>query len=266
MKYILAGVDGTGSQTWLPESGGSAVLRFVGDFDAQGGDKAYFHGPSHEATGSDSGAILQSVLGFIHGAYQRATNIRLPWDGPPDLPIAQRERNRRQILDAMSDQVVKIVLVGHSRGGLIAILAAARLQPPVEFLGLFDAVDRVFGPDAGTIRNVRTTYHALRHPAMDSRSYFGNTGRRSEGRYVERMFRTSHGGVGGAVEVRPTGMFSDGSCAEHYEIAQMIANAGRGTLALEGPVGTRAALCTAESRHAERWLRDGAVRAGLRFV
>ena len=265
MKYILAGIDGTGSREWMPEAGGSAVRRFVTDFDPQGGAKRFFHGPDNQTTGSDSEAILQAVLSFIYAAYLDATTLQLPWAGPPDVPPGERGRIVRQILQTMNDRQVRIILAGHSRGGLVAILAAARLQAPVDFLALFDAVDRIWGPDGSVIRNVRLTYHALRDPDIGSRPTFGNTGRTSAGRYVERHFRTSHGGIGGAAESNPSGAFSDYSCAADYEVRQFVASRGRGAVAVEGPVGTRAGLCATESRNAETWMRDAARKHGLAF-
>ncbi|MEZ4648415.1 MAG: hypothetical protein R3E97_06405 [Candidatus Eisenbacteria bacterium] len=263
MKYILAGIDGTGSRVWIQTSGGSSVRRFVADFDPQEGAKQYFPGPDNQATGSDSTAILQDVMNFIYASYYVATNIRLPWEGPPDLPLGERMRAQRQIFQTIHDRVAKIVLVGHSRGGLIAILAAAGLQPPVDFLGLYDAVDRVYGPDGSEIRNVRVTYHALRDPSIGSRPSFGNTGRRSTGRYIEEHFETSHGGIGGAYEPRPSGPFADYSCSVDYERSQ---SPTPGWLP-SSPVtpGTRAALCATESRSAEAWMRDAARREGLRL-
>ena len=263
MKCILAGIDGTGSREWIQQSGGSAVRRFVSDFDPQGGAKRYFPGPDNQATGSDSSSILSDVMNFIYASYYTATNVRLPWEGPPDLLFAERTRAARQIFQTIHDRVAKIVLVGHSRGGLIAIVAAAGLQPPVDYLGLYDAVDRVYGPDGSEIRNVRTTYHALRDSSIGSRPSFGNTGRRSTGRYVERHFRTSHGGIGGAYEPHPSGPFADYSCSADFERRQSP-TPGWLPSSPDRP-GTRAALCATESRTAESWMRDVARSEGLRF-
>lgn len=265
MKYILAGIDGTGSRTWMETSGGSAVRRFVTDFDPQGGAKRFFHGPDNQATGSDSEVILAHVLAFIYEAYHAATGLQLPWGGPTDLPAGQRGRAIRETLQTHADRVVKVVLVGHSRGGLIAILAARRLQAPVAFLGLFDAVDRVWGLDGSTIQNVGVTYHALRHPGIESRPTFGNTGRASTGRYVERYFRTSHGGIGGAVETSPSGAFADHSCSIHFELLELMRTGGPNLAVLTSPAGARASLCAAEARTAEEWMRDNARRHGLPF-
>jgi hypothetical protein len=135
----------------------------------------------------------------------------------------------------------------------------------VDFLGLFDAVDRVWGPDGAVIRNVRLTYHALRDPEIGSRPTFGNAGRASASRYIERHFRTSHGGIGGAYEPHPAGPFSDYSCSADYERRQMQSGGGWGTVTVEGPLGTRSSLCATESRSAESWMRDAARKHGLQF-
>lgn len=261
MKYILAGIDGTGSRTWMPQAGGSAVRRFVDDFDPQRGAKRYFPGPDSEATGYDTPAIVRAVRDFIYGAYLAATDVQLPWAGPADLPPAERARVIRQTIHTIDSRVLKIILVGHSRGGLVAIETARILLAPIAFLGLFDAVDRTAGIDGGRIRNVQITYHALRHPAIGSRPSFGNTGLSSNGRYLERRFWTSHGGVGGAYEPNPSGPTADYSCSADYELEHAHDTRGRRATNL----GSRAALCARESRSAESWMRDSARKFGLQF-
>lgn len=97
-------------------------------------------------------------------------------------------------------------LVGHSRGGHVAILIAGRLTGPefpgarVRFLGLFDAVDR--SPHRETTNEipmaVEKCAHAIRNPLTLNRTWFGNTGTTGRsGQYIEKYFWATHGAIGG---------------------------------------------------------------------
>ncbi len=111
-----------------------------------------------------------------------------------------------------SNKLIKIALVGHSRGGFAAILVAQRIQSydaniSIEFMGLFDAVKRTGRAANDYIpSNVKVVYHALR--SWESRWSFGNTGTNlsspEKTKYYEKRFNTSHGGVGGspAIEIK----------------------------------------------------------------
>lgn len=119
---------------------------------------------------------------------------------------------------------LEIVLAGHSRGGLEAIMVANQLNAArrkrraptrlanstpatiadirIRCLALFDAVDRYVGADTGSIpQNVPYCYHAVRNPAVRSRGEFGTTARTvadsSATNYVERQFWVTHAGCGG---------------------------------------------------------------------
>lgn len=58
------------------------------------------------------------------------------------------------------------------------------------------------GIDPDSLSDVAYTHHALRDPRMKSRTSFGNTARKVLNQevqvYEERLFQTSHGGIGGA--------------------------------------------------------------------
>ncbi len=234
MAWIIAGIDGTGSRTWLPVRHGSAVQRLIHLVDAQGGEARYFHGPDSVLLGLDSSAILAEVVDFLQRAYRQALALRdaLQTNAPP-----------------------RIALLGHSRGGLVAILAAARAPVCVDFLGLLDAVDRNPFLGAETIRNVRFTAHARRHPTIGSRPSYGATGLSSDGAYEQHFFHTSHGGIGGALNPEPATLSHDYSCARSWEL----------TSGANSPRGSRLLQCTVSSISAEAWLQAKAEALGLRF-
>ena len=193
---ILLGIDGTGSEKWLNSTGGNShVFQFVTDFIAPKDDKRYLHGPGD--LGFDVSGIVDAGLGFIVGRLQHAILDRTRGLKPNDrvtLPLIR----------------VRLSMVGHSRGGLIAVLIAKRLkeytltkQIPlvhVHFLELYDAVDRHVGPEAKEIPgNVISAYHAIRDPTVQSRNWFGNTGTKalSPCRYQAKIFSATHSAMGG---------------------------------------------------------------------
>ena len=200
MSFILAAIDGTWSadhyNTGYETDTMCAVNRsFVKRFyDESSIDPKYFtEGPN--LTGSDVGAILENAWEFL----------------------------RRSLRDNPES---KVVLVGHSRGGHIATALAIRLSgykvgdfqdsvstpgwvnpnpvQPVQFLGLFDAVDRTSqGGDTSVIpSNVVYSRHAVRSPGLGSRTSFSNTATQrhnDSGHHDGRYFDATHGAIGGAV-------------------------------------------------------------------
>lgn len=226
--YLLAAVDGTGSAEWRrPDGSNSHCFRFHRDLRVPAADKRYFEGP--DSLGTRVGSIHDSVLAWILRRLGRDAGTLLC--RPDDLPADTR-----------------ICLVGHSRGGLIVIEVARSLyrhRLPVWFLGLYDAVDMAIGMDGSRIDNVRTTYHALRSRALGSRSSWGNTGQVSTGRYLEKVFETSHGGIGGDPVLRPEGLAADYSCSTTGLRADVMR-------ALGTDIGQ---MCTENSAEADRWIR-----------
>lgn len=200
-RYILAAIDGTGSQDWINEDvSNSHVAKFFDDFDTKGGVKKYFHGPKYDL-GGDSLPIMMKVLIFINKHIEIARNTIMI--GPPQ---------KGQTIEW--EEYVRICLVGHSRGGLIAIATAARLQMPVYFMGLYDAVDRAGDLDGSEIINTQIIYHAIRDSSIGSRKLFGNDGLSAKGGiFKTEYFTTSHGGIGGDAVKNPSGWFSDKSCS-----------------------------------------------------
>lgn len=105
MKYILAAIDGTSSSSWIVDSGGSSTYRFFDRFETNWGRKEYFPGPNDGMTGGDCEDIVLNVIHFILHSYYE---------------ILQSEQSRAP--------QIKVFLVGHSRGGYIAIRAAAAIS------------------------------------------------------------------------------------------------------------------------------------------
>ncbi|MEP2307244.1 RHS repeat-associated core domain-containing protein, partial [Rhodopirellula bahusiensis] len=219
---VLVVIDGTGSKDWSVHPDGtdpntgrrkSHSHNFYVDYVlAPGESKFFFHGPCNEATGSDSDDIFRGALKKLAG-----------------------------VLNKNPQQEVNIV--GHSRGGYIAMELARHLQSNgyrVNFLGLYDAVDMAPGfGEAETIpSNVDYAAHALSNPSLRNRPYFNTADHGAEDlskmtRCDIRMFRATHGGVGGA------------PYAGGYR--------GRTTPALEKNV----------SAEVDRWMRDRAQGAGV---
>ncbi|WP_205509735.1 hypothetical protein [Longitalea arenae] len=248
-KYIVVGIDGTGSREWMSTDGSNSnTYKFIRDvhYGSMQIDRRWYHGPSNTITGSDSEPILQEALNFI---YQRINalfpEVRSRSIKPLEMfdvnsCMQNRERTTRQVMESHGYSVVartpvtvtagmlanqplttddvRVVLIGHSRGGL-AVTALARMLSPlvrVYFMGLYDSVDRQGCLDGMNVENVKFVAHARRHPDVKSRTYFGNTSLKYIGvdHAEERFFYTSHGGVGGSFVTNPKEVtaFGDSSC------------------------------------------------------
>lgn len=231
---IVAGIDGTGSRTWRrPDGGNSHVYRFVHACPARyAADKRYWHGPD-STLGTDCPGILNQVVRWIMSRVGQGKSI---------------------------------VLVGHSRGGLVAICAARLLQTrghyQVRFLGLYDAVDMQDGLEGDPISaNVDVASHARRSPDIGSRDFFGNCGTRPLPGvdYREAFFRTSHGGIGGCPELRA----SPDSTADNSLGGQRLVPVPGGVI---GVPDARAAEGLHASRQADEWMRRQAHMVGIRIA
>jgi pimeloyl-ACP methyl ester carboxylesterase len=200
--------------------------------DFQTDFKKYIPGPS--TLGIEVNGIVKEVLEFINNCLRKAPQAR-------------------------------ISLVGHSRGGLIAVLAAEEFKRSIHFLGLYDAVDRHMGRGAKWIPgNVLTVYHARRDPSVQSRVYFGNTATHwdpAKTSYLWKYFRATHGGIGG-----------DPHGGENEQVDNAILT-GLATVAggpAQGLQTWQSIACTIdlatdirEGKGADRFIRDGARDAGL---
>ncbi len=266
-RYIVVGVDGTGSLGWMrPDGSNSHVWRFVNDMNGQGGHKRYYSGPGARAGGESFGLgsadTVDAAVEFVHQSLFQITEEL----GGVSVPQIRAMRREQRTAFALENQTVRIVLVGHSRGAAIVIAAAPRLWLPVYFMGLYDSVDRTSDLDASFIHNTYQTYHAIRDPEFGSRSSFGNSvdsGSRtstpvrvSSGHYHQEYFATAHGGVGG--DFAPaTGLTADFSCSSDSlrdSIERSVGGSGV------------AARCADATAAADRYIRNGARRCAITFT
>jgi hypothetical protein len=301
-KYIVVGIDGTGSREWMNKDGSnSSTYKFIRDvhYGAMEIDRRWFHGPSNTVTGSDSEPILQEALNFI---YQRI-NALFPIVSTRSVKplemfdvnscMQNRERTTQQMMEShgynvtvrkpvavttdmlasqpLSTDDVRVVLIGHSRGGL-AVTALARMLSPlvrVYFMGLYDSVDRQGCLDGMNVENVKFVAHARRHPDVKSRTYFSNTSLKYIGvdHAEERFFYTSHGGIGGSfvTNKNEVSMFGDSSC-----LATISVNTRAGSHelinnpALVQKMGKKMdQVCTEGSDEADKFMRTQAQKYGI---
>jgi RHS repeat-associated protein len=224
---VLVAVDGTDSRGWLKPLGNgrwnSHVRNFYEDYRAAPEEnKRYWHGPDLIITGWDSFTIHKEVEEFL-------------------------------VVELSKDRCQKINLVGHSRGGYIVMEIARELgsigisledgttvQPRVNFLGLYDAVDMVpgYGEDETIPSNVDHAAHAMGIGSVGSRPYFNTADHGPENLeemiyYAEAFFDATHGGIGGD----PWG-------GDH-------------------PFGMTEERDKIGSVNADKWMRDQAYKAGI---
>jgi hypothetical protein len=296
-KYIVVGIDGTGSREWMAKDGSnSSTFRFIRDvhYGAMEIDRRWYHGPSNVTTGSDSQPILQEALDFI---YQRIgalfPNIRSRSIKPLEMfdvngcmqsqeQMDSREYGRTPRMPVTVTQPmlqsqplttddVRIVLIGHSRGGLITTALARMLSPvvPVYFMGLYDSVDREGCLDGMNVVNVKYVAHARRHPDVKSRWYFSNTSLNHTGvqQYDQQFFYTSHGGIGGSyiTNKNEVATFGDSSC-----LPTISQNTRAGVIeltnnpALVKQLGKKMdQVCAEGSQEADKFIRAAAQKWGI---
>lgn len=302
-KYIVVGVDGTGSTSWMKTDGSNSnTFRFVRDvqYGTLQIDRRWFHGPSNKITGSDSEQILQQSLDFIYHRLgtlfpaSRSRQVR-PLDmydvnscqqsaeyhkqtmlaehgiyEPARLPTQVTSQLLQQQPLTVND--VRIVLVGHSRGGLVVANLARMLSPVVKvyFMGLYDSVDRQPCLDGMKVENVKYVAHARRHPDVHSRGSFSNTSLTYIGvdHAEEQYFYTSHGGIGGSFVTVPgeVGFMGDSSC-----LPTVLQSRGRlGTReVINNPTLTKKLgkpmdqVCADGSQEADQFIRNQARKYGV---
>lgn len=190
---IVVAIDGTDSSEWKRRDGyNSHVSRFLQDFVTTPRLKHYVPGPSIDGVGTQ--AIANESADWL-----ARTIFRLV----ADENVQQRD--------------LKICIVGHSRGCSAAIRLANRIKNDfqnivpgmrfvnltlpirIQFMGLYDAVDRVVGSDADTgegLRHVERICHVRRRNISrnGTRPMFGTMAISGQHAF---LFDTSHGGMGG---------------------------------------------------------------------
>ena len=189
LGLLLVAIDGTGSKEWRKKTAfqywNSHVRNFYDHYKTEENEqKRYFDGPSWKMTGVDAFKIHKEALKFIKGIICKKCNER-------------------------------INLVGHSRGGYIVMEIArslqagitcdngTKMQPRVNFLGLYDAVDMVLGyGKAETIpANIDYSAHAMGKDDVNSRWYFNTADHGPESSEQRepsiKFFDATHGGLGG---------------------------------------------------------------------
>jgi len=296
-KYIVVGIDGTGSREWMAADGSnSSTFRFIRDvhYGAMDIDRRWYHGPSNVVTGSDSEPVLMQALDFIYqriGALFPTVRTRAikPLEmfdvnscmqnqeraeanqgyGVARLPVTVTQPMLQS--QPLTTDDVRIILIGHSRGGLVTTALARMLSPvvPVYFMGLYDSVDREGCLDGMNVVNVKYVAHARRHPDVKSRTYFGNTSLNYAGvlKYNERFFHTSHGGIGGSfiTNKKEVSTFGDSSC-----LATITQQTRAGAIeltnnpALVKKMGKKMdEICTDGSQEADKFIRAEAQKWGI---
>lgn len=180
-ESLLVAIDGTDSESWRKRSKttgrtNSHVRNFYEDYVMSAGDsKLYLHGPNAKITGADCRNIHDKAMSWI--------NERL-------------SKNSSQ----------QVNLVGHSRGGYIAMEVARELVENgvrVNYLGLYDPVD--MAPGYGKKETVPAVDFAVRvmaMPGVGSRLYFNTADGGFEGSsrneaYSDAYVKATHGGIGG---------------------------------------------------------------------
>lgn len=302
-KYIVVGIDGTGSRSWMAKDGSNSnTFKFIRDvhYGTMEIDRRWYHGPSNVVTGSDSEPVLQNALDFI---YHRLATLFPVLSAKKIKPMdmydvnscmQNQELQQQNSMDSffnyqpvrtpltvnpamlrnqpLTINDVRIVLIGHSRGGLVVTNIARMLSPLVQvyFMGLYDSVDREGCLDAMKVENVKYVAHARRNPEVGSRSYFGNTSLKYIGveHAEERFFYTSHGGIGGSfvTNKNEVGTFGDSSCLANitYRTEDGQTFDAVNNPALVKKLGkTMDKICATGSSDADQFIRDQAKKYGI---
>lgn len=307
VPYIVVGIDGTASRNWRRQDGSnSSVFKFIRDFNygSIGTHRRFFDGPTDTTFGNESEPVLQHAIDFIYNRlrqlfpqlaqrnirpltmfdvnschqnaeYQRAAReAQYGYSfSTPSVHLPVRVTAQMLSGQLLTTNQVRIVIVGHSRGGLIATLLARMLSPVVRvyFLGLYDAVDRQPCLDGNVVENVKYVFHARRHADVGSRWYFGNTSTTYHSEYhEEQFFYTSHGGVGGSIipGQYDTGLTADNACRPQPATRVIPTRAGPVTVDNRHPLTRRFGksidqICIEGGRSADAFIRAGARRFGL---
>lgn len=295
MKYILAAIDGTSSLTWRKEMaeaegtkvGESHTYLFAQEFgkgklsklDIR---KRFWDGPNQVSNGSDSPEIRDKVIQFIDRSVRELFPPQHPiiyatrkaGDPMPQFLIEFNRKQRERKQKISSQHHLRVILIGHSRGGALAVDIARRLKErniQVYFMGLFDAVDMSTHIEGTIITNTRYVAHAKRALSMFSRPYFVRGG--MIGDQVSEAFDTSHGGVGGGLDLEPDSWSDDASCRSTVPLPAYVGSLRHDSPAYEHEMrlhqfrNSRAKRvsdrCISESERAYQWMKERALDRNL---
>ncbi|MEN9610184.1 MAG: hypothetical protein RLZZ628_998 [Bacteroidota bacterium] len=277
--HILIAIDGTDSKEWLDDFGSNSyVYRFYADFKTNRENKLWLHGP--DLSGLNATSVLRDAKVWLDQRLKQLIPALKPI-GMYELFCLPHRRSIKIEQNLFDD--IEFCLVGHSRGAAMVAELAAELPKTVKFLGLYDSVARSPQIRSSPITNVKLTYHARRHPDMQSRNTFGYENitvkgelertnqaqmyKIADGEYYCSFFRTSHGGIGGDYVASPTSTMADHSGSTTHFIAPTDCFTTKGcTSALNETWGkrnpqaarSRLDLFLRESQEANKFIRNGA--------
>lgn len=229
--YCLIAVDGTNSEDWArSDYRNSFVHQFYWDVDIKAEYKVYSQGPN--TLGTDCDDILMGVYNWLY------------------------EIKRRNI-----GKVITTIFVGHSRGGHIAVNLAFEIRKlglMADQMYLYDAVDRdlsINNMGSKTVSNTRVVYHAIRHPDIKSRTWFGNCALYPDNIIKKKHFYTTHGGMGG-----------DYIYDTDFSNIPLSADTGHFCdIKTKGVSVNNLLGCINESLRVDEWIRNQAKSEGLLF-
>lgn len=195
--YILLCIDGSGSKEWRKKDGSNSYIQQFNDkFEGSNVFKNFLDGPSFH--GLECGGIASEAINFINISLSKIKYLYGRFNSSE--PTTHDNSFLAKTMSIYDDRKIRIVIVGHSRGGAIATYVASQLRFPVYFLGLYDAVNSSSTiPNTDVIKNVQYAYHAKRNLKRSRLDIMFNQTALSNvsGLYVDAEFSTSHGGIGG---------------------------------------------------------------------
>lgn len=282
LHYFLVAIDGTGSTEWRRSDGyNSHVYRFYNDFQAVGGEKLYLHGP--DTAGLSMGSLIDQGFGWLKNHLLHLVIER-------HVP----QQNIKICLVGHSRGGAAVIQIAHQFSNVSFLREATlpsvplRLPVAIHFMGLYDAVDRsLVSVSSDGLTHVENLYHAYRSNIsyLASRGSRGSFGVMELSRGLKKGFDTSHGGIGGdpGLFTRLDTPFADFYCNALRLVltqAELDSQYGQTYNQQEGIEISRYYALTSEAARnrkrqvmrnisesvaADRWIRDYAVCAGVRF-
>lgn len=212
-KELVLAFEGTGDGWYGLNDAGGDTRSFMGQVvkSKSAATAKYFAGP--DKSGSRVMEIMLNAIKFF-----KENNPGVQLDFWPDMQRVLKGGLPSGRFNAEIQDRPKIYVFGYSRGGYIALCFCDYLSEiglKVDFLGLFDAVDRDGSMNRqydvqGLSSNVSVCYHAIRGKKTGSRLLFGNVGPLTESTNVHvKEFECLHATLGGftldSPEIDPAG-------------------------------------------------------------